>query len=184
MSRGQFEHAFPEIHLQVCDELGMGFVPEIFRCVALIRKELAESSWGMVRNNLCKGNLPRITKELIFSFIATKKTCSYCAIAHQALAIHHGFTDHDLKKILENFELVKNPSLRTVLKLASFSVDNDYLMVSQLYGELITLGFSTDEIAELIGMVSCSLYMVNLADSLGVEIDQEFIDTIERTAYE
>ncbi|MCK5829835.1 MAG: carboxymuconolactone decarboxylase family protein [Methylococcales bacterium] len=180
MSEEKFEHTFPEIHLQVCNELGMGFVPDIFRCVVLIRKELAQSSWEMVRNNLCKGNLPRITKELMFSFIAHKRNCTYCAIAHQALAIHHGFTSEDIKTIQEDFSQVKNLSLRTVLKFASYSVDNEFSMIGSLYSELKALGFSSDEIAELIGMVSCSLYMVNIADSLGVKADKKFIDTIEQ----
>lgn len=179
MSSVNFERTFPEIHQQVCNELGMGFVPDIFRCVALVRVELAKSSWEMVRNNLCSGNLPRITKELVFSFIANKKQCSYCAIAHQALAIHHGFNDQDINKILDNFEYVKNPSLRTVLKYASYSVDNDFSMVSHLHDELTALGFSSDELAELIGMVSCALYMVNIADSFGVKADKEFLDTID-----
>lgn len=184
MSAAAFKQKFPEIHQQICEELGMGFVPDIFRCVALVREELAKSSWDMVRKNLCSGNLPRITKELMFSFIAYKKGCTYCAIAHQALAIHHGFTEQDTNKIIKNIELIKNPALRTVLQFTNYSVDNNFEMVSQLYHELEDFGFTSDEIAELIGMVSCALYMINIAESLNVEPDQEFIDVIEHAVNE
>ncbi|MCK5829861.1 MAG: hypothetical protein KAH20_06120 [Methylococcales bacterium] len=184
MSEKEFEKKFPEIHLQVCHELGIGFVPHIFRCVALIRKELAESSWYMVRKNLCAGNVPRITKELMFSFIANKKKCAYCSIAHQALAIHHGFKEQDIENILENIDQIRNPALRTILKFANYSVDNNFKMVKKIRSELDDLGFSFDEIAELIGMVSCALYMVNIADSLALNIDQKFIDTIKEVTYE
>ncbi|MEC4726089.1 hypothetical protein HWQ46_11070 [Shewanella sp. D64] len=178
LSEEEFKEKFPEIHQQVCDELGMGFVPAIFRCVVVLNPDLALSSWNMVRKNLCSGELPRITKELMFSYIANKKGCNYCMIAHHALALHHGFTGDDMSIILNDMEQIKNPALRLVIKLADASVDNNFDLVARIDEELSSLGFARDEITELVGMISCSLYMVNLADSIGIDIDQRFINTI------
>lgn len=182
MSSTEFEGKFPEIHRQVCEELGMGFVPEIFRCVAIANPDLALSSWNMVRKNLCAGSILRTTKELMFSFIAHKKECSYCEIAHHALALYHGFDEQNVGQILNDISQIRNPALRVVMKLADFSVDNRFDEVARLDIELVNLGFSRDEIAELVGMISCSLYMVNIADSLAVLADQEFRDVISRAA--
>lgn len=182
LSEEEFKNKFPEVHQQVCDELGMGFVPAIFRCVALLNPDLAMSSWNMVRKNLCAGDLPRITKELMFSYIAHKKKCHYCTVAHHALALHHGFTEQDMAVILKDLEQIKNPSLKLVMKLADASVDNDFKRVSKLDNELCSLGFARDEITELVGMISCALYMINLADSIGIDADKRFTDTIDKAS--
>lgn len=182
LSEDKFKAQFPEIHQQVCEELGMGFVPTIFRCVVVLNPDLALSSWNMVRKNLCSGNLPRITKELMFSYIAHKKQCNYCAVAHHALALHYGFSEENMETILNDQDQIKNPSLKLVMKLADASVENDFNLVAKLDEELRSLGFARDEIAELIGMISSSLYMVNLADSIGVDIDQKFTDVIDKAS--
>lgn len=182
LSEERFEKDFPDIHQQVCNELGMGYVPAIFRCIAIINPELALSSWKMVRSTLCSGSLPRITKELVFSYIAHKKSCEYCKIAHHALAIHHGFTEESIKTVFNNVEQIKNPALRLVIMFADSSVDNDFSLVPTLDEKLNDLGFSRDEITELICMISCALYMVNLASSLGIDVDQQFTDIIKHAS--
>lgn len=182
MSVAEFEETFPEVHLQVCKELGMGFVPEIFRCVAVANPDLAFSSWNMVRKNLCSGSIPRTTKELMFSYIAHKKKCDYCDIAHHALALHHGFTEENIAVILDDIQKIRNPSLRAVLKLADLSVNNCFDEYAARDTELVEYGFSRNEITELIGMISCALYMVNLADSLGINVDKKFIDVVSNAS--
>jgi len=179
LSEEQFEKKFPAVHQQVCDELGMGFVPALFRCVVAINPNIALSSWEMVRNTLCSGCLPRITKELVFSYIAHQQSCNYCEVAHHALALHHGFTGESMDDIFNNIEQIKNPSLRLVIKLAEASVTHDFSLLAQVNEELNDVGFEHDEIAEMYGMISCALYMVNLASSLGISVDKKFTNTVE-----
>ena len=182
LSEEQFEKDFPVVHQQVCDELGMGFVPAIFRCIAAINQDVALSSWEMVRNTLCSGCLPRITKELVFSYIAHKQSCNYCEVAHHALALHHGFAGESMDTIFNDIELIKNPSLRLVIKLAHSSLVHDFSLMTQVKEELTDIGFEHDEIAEMFCMISCALYMVNLASSLGISVDQTFINVVKGTS--
>lgn len=182
LSEEQFEKDFPILHQQVCDELGMGFVPVIFRCLAAINKDSALSSWEMVRNTLCTGSLPRITKELIFSYIAHKKHCNYCEVAHHALALHHGFTGESMVTIFNDIEQIKNPSLKLMIKLADISVGNDLSLMHSVHEELSDIGFESDEIAEMISLISCALYMINVASSLGVSVDHKFINIVEEAS--
>ena len=182
LSEEQFEENFPVIHQQVRDELGIDFVPIIFRCLAATNESLALSSWEMVRKTLCSGCLPRITKELIFSYIAHKQQCNYCKVAHHALALHHGFAGESMDIIFNDIELIKNPSLRLVIKLADVSVSNGVSSMSEVHEELNEIGFECDEIAEIISMISCALYMVNLASGLGVSVDQKFTDIVKKAS--
>lgn len=182
LSETQFEKDFPGVHQQVCDELGMGFVPAIFRCMAAINKEVALSSWEMVRNTLCVGNLPRITKELVFSYIAHKQHCNYCEIAHHALALHHGFAGESMDTIFNDIEQIKNPSLRLVIKFAKASVEHKFSLMAQINEELSDIGFEHDEIAEMFAMISCALYMINIASSIGISVDQKFINVVKEAS--
>lgn len=178
MPAEEFEKLFPEIHQQVCEELGMGFVPLIFRMVAGLNPAIALSSWNMVRYNLCSGSMPRITKELMFSYVAHKKNCEYCLTAHHAMAIKHGFSDEEMKTILDDPDNIRNRSLRLLIKFTDASLTNDNERIAICREELVDAGFDSNEIAEVVGMVSCALYMVNIADSLGVEADKGFYDVI------
>ncbi|MEH6446267.1 MAG: carboxymuconolactone decarboxylase family protein [Oceanospirillaceae bacterium] len=180
MSEGEFASRFPDLHLEVCDELGMGFVPNLFRCLANINPELALTSWVMVKNSLCNGELPRVSKEILLSYIAFRRNCEYCHIAHRAMALKFGHSEQDILEIIEDIDSVRNPLLRNILKFGELCLNPDFNAKTQTYHELENLGLEKAEISELIGMVSCSLYLINLADSLVVDIDKRFTDCTNR----
>lgn len=182
MSEEEFEKSFPEINREVCEVLGMGFVPNIFRCLTNVSPELALASWGMVKNNLCSGELSRVSKEIVFSYIAFKRNCQYCHVAHHAMALKFGHDDQDILEIVNDIESIRNPVLKAVLKFADRCVEDDFNASLSMYEELEYIGLEKEEIVELVGMVSCSLYMVNLADSLSVDIDKRFTDYTDKAA--
>lgn len=182
MPEDEFQSRFPEIHDQVCKELGIGFVPEIFRAVVNANPALAQSSWNMVRVNLCAGDIPRITKEILFSYVANQRKCDYCDIAHQALAIHHGCDIPDIPDMFKDINAIRNPPLRAVIQYTDAAITNDYVKQSLLEDDLIGFGFSKEEILELIGMISCAMYMVNIASSIRVTPDRRFNDVVNEHA--
>lgn len=182
MLEEDFEQTYPEIHREVCEVLGMGFVPNIFRCLTNVSPELALASWGMVKNNLCSGELSRVSKEILFSYIAFKRNCQYCHVAHHAMALKFGHDDQDIIEIVNDIESVRNPVLKSVLQFADVCMAHDFNASVEMYEDLEDIGLEKEEIIELIGMVSCSLYMVNLADSLSVDIDKRFTDYTENAA--
>lgn len=180
MSPAEFECKFPDMHQQVCDELGLGFVPNIFRCLIVANPELAMSSWQMVRQNLCRGVVPRMVKELLFSFIAYKRQCNYCHLAHHALALNYGFEHHQVSSLFDNIERLENPTLNAALFFADEATNASFPEPLLSYRRLEKLGFENGELVELLGMISCALYMVNIADGLSVPVDQRFIDVINK----
>lgn len=182
MPESEFEVRFAEVHHEVCTQLGMGFVPNIFRCLANINPALAQASWTMVKNNLCAGELPRVTKEILFSYIAYQRHCDYCHVAHHAMALKFDHDEQDILAIIKDIESVRNPLLRSVLKFGERCLSQDFNANQQIYHDLEELGLEKEEVTELIGMVCCSLYMVNMADSLVVEIDKRFTDVTQNVA--
>lgn len=182
MSEQEFEQRFGEVHTEVCEVLGMGFVPNIFRCLANVSPELALASWVMVKNNLCSGDLPRVSKEILFSYIAHRRNCEYCHIAHHAMALKFGHDEQSIIEIVNDIDSVRNPVLKTVLEFGEMCIQGDFNATAEMYERLEDHGFDKDEVAELIGMVSCSLYMVNLADSLVVDVDERFTDFTNKAA--
>jgi len=182
MSETDFEQRYPEINEEVCTVLGMGFVPRIFRCLANVNPELALASWVMVKNNLCSGKLSRACKEVLFSYIAYQRNCQYCYVAHHAMALKFGHDDQDIVEIVKDIDSVKNPVFKSVLQFGEMCLKADFNGSADIYEKLEDFGLEQDEISELIGMVSCALYMVNLADSLVVDLDQRFIDATSQAA--
>jgi AhpD family alkylhydroperoxidase len=180
MPEQEFESRYPDLHVEVCDMLGMGFVPNIFRCLAHINPELALASWVMVKQNLCNGGLPRVTKEILFSYIAFRRNCDYCHMAHRAMALKFGYSEQNIIDIIKDINSVRNPLLRSILKFGELCLKPDFNAKTQTYNELENLGLDKEDISELIGMVSCSLYMINMADSLVVDIDERFTDYTNR----
>ncbi|GGI78844.1 carboxymuconolactone decarboxylase family protein [Shewanella gelidii] len=176
----EFEQQYPQLHTEVCEKLGLGFVPNIFRCMALVNEPLALSSWQMVKQNLCAGNLPRMVKELLFSFVAYKRRCQYCYIAHHALAIHHGFSEGHVKALFDDIESAEPPILGAVLKFADLATEPHFVDPDSAYKDMQALGLSQSETVEVLGMVSCALYMVNIADGLGLPVDERFITVINQ----
>jgi AhpD family alkylhydroperoxidase len=176
MPESEFEKRFCDINAEVCGTLGMGFVPNIFRCLANVNPELALASWTMVKNNLCSGELPRVSKEILFSYIAYRQNCEYCHVAHHAMALKFGHSEQDILEIVNNIESVRNPLLKSVLQFGELCLKDDIRAFSGMYSKLDELGLDKEEVTELIGMVSCSLYMVNLANCLSVDVDKRFTD--------
>ncbi len=179
MSGAEFEQRYPDIHEQVCEELGLGFVPNIFRCLVNANPQLALASWQMVRTNLCRGVVPRMVKELLFSFIAYKRQCNYCYIAHHALALNYGCEHKQVHSLFDNLESIDNPTLSAVLLLADEATNASFPEPLLSYRRLEKLGFEIEEITELLGMISCALYMVNIADGLRMPVDERFIDVVD-----
>lgn len=182
MSEEEFTQRYPDVNNEVCSVLGMGFVPNIFRALANINPELALASWVMVKNNLCSGELPRVSKEILFSYIAYRRHCKYCHVAHHAMALKFGYAEQDLLEIVNDIDSVRNPVLKAVLKFGEMCLQSNFNGTSDVYNDLEDIGLEREEISEIIGMVSCSLYMVNLADSLSVDIDPRFTEATNKAA--
>lgn len=182
MSEEEFDKRYPEVSKEVCSMLGMGFVPNIFRSLANVNPELALASWVMVRNNLCSGELSRVSKEILFSYIAYRRHCEYCHVAHHAMALKFGHDEQDILEIVKDIDSVRNPVLKAVLQFGEMCLQSNFTGSSDIYENLEDYGLEREEVSEIIGMVSCSLYMVNMADSLVVDVDKRFTDATNQAA--
>ena len=174
----EFENFFPNEDKDIKEMLGLGYVPKLFRAVIAVNPSLAATSWQMVRAILCTGELPRVLKEMIFTVVANTRNCQYCSIAHQAMALRYGLGYAINQQLINDIEKIEPDSTREILKFAVCLTQG-----GGGYGEatdkMLECGVAQENISEIIAIISCSNYMVTLADGLMVEPDEYFYELIE-----
>ena len=157
--------------------LSSPFIPNLFRTLAHDRG-LLQSTWSIVKHSLTQGTLPRTIKEMVFVVVAHERSCSYCETAHRALGKHFGVDKNTLDNLLSNLSDIDPENTREVLTFALKVSRQAYQVVDADYQKLENIGLGKSEIMEITGMVSCALYLTNLADALQVPIDDAFYDIL------
>ena len=174
----EFAKRFPNEDKDIKEMLGLGYVPKLFRTAIAVSPSLAATSWQMVRAILCTGKLSRALKEMIFVVVANARDCQYCSIAHQAMALKYGLEYGVNQQLTRDLEQIQPDSTREILKFAVCLAQG-----KGSYGEatdkMIKSGVDQEDIPEIIAMISCSNYMVTLADGLMVAPDEHFYELIK-----
>ena len=174
----EFAKLFPNEDKDIKEMLGLGYVPKLFRVAIAVDPLLAATSWQMVRSILCTGKLSRVLKEMIFVVVANARDCQYCSIAHQAMAIKYGLEYGVNKQLTRDLEQIQPDSTREILKFA-VSLAQGKGSYSEATDRMLKNGVEQKDIPEIIAMISCSNYMVTLADGLMVTPDEHFYELIE-----
>lgn len=174
----EFAKHFPNEDKDIKEMLGLGYVPKLFRTAIAIDPTLATTSWQMVRAILCTGKLSRVLKEMIFVVVANARDCQYCSIAHQAMALKYGLEYGVNQQLTRDLEQIQPDSTREILKFA-VSLAQGKGNYSEATDKMLKKGVNQEDIPEIIAMISCSNYMVTLADGLMVKPDEHFYELIE-----
>ena len=174
----EFAKRFPNEDKDIKEMLGLGYVPKLFRTAIAVDPTLAATSWQMVRAILCTGKLSRALKEMIFVVVANARDCQYCSIAHQAMALKYGLDYGVNQQLTRDLEQIQPDSTREILKFA-VSLAQGKGNYSEATDKMLKNGVNQEDIPEIIAMISCSNYMVTLADGLMVKPDEHFYELIE-----
>ena len=174
----EFATHFPNEDKDIKEMLGLGYVPKLFRTAIAIDPSLAATSWNMVRAILCSGKLSRVLKEMIFVVVANARDCQYCSIAHQAMALKYGLEFGVNQQLTKDLDQIQPVSTREILKYAVCLAQGKG-SYSEASEKMLKSGVSKEDIPEIIAMISCSNYMVTLADGLMVTPDEHFYELIE-----
>jgi len=174
----EFAKRFPNEDKDIKEMLGLGYVPKLFRTAIAVDPTLAATSWQMVRAILCTGKLSRALKEMIFVVVANARDCQYCSIAHQAMALKYGLDYGVNQQLTRDLEQIQPDSTREILKFA-VSLAQGKGSYSEATDKMLKNGVNQEDIPEIIAMISCSNYMVTLADGLMVKPDEHFYELIE-----
>ncbi|WP_040764668.1 carboxymuconolactone decarboxylase family protein [Novipirellula maiorica] len=159
-------------------QLGLGFpeLPNFVRVQGASPRMLA-GTWGLIKNILLDGSLPRSTKELIFVAIAVDRECHYCRDAHTACCRILGVEDSTIRAVMEGLSEELPERIRDILRFAVKCAAGPHQLRDEDYDSLRQQGLDTEQILEVIAAASMAVYATIIADATLIDTDAMFAST-------
>ncbi|EMI21445.1 Alkylhydroperoxidase AhpD core [Rhodopirellula maiorica SM1] len=134
-------------------------------------------TWGLIKNILLDGSLPRSTKELIFVAIAVDRECHYCRDAHTACCRILGVEDSTIRAVMEGLSEELPERIRDILRFAVKCAAGPHQLRDEDYDSLRQQGLDTEQILEVIAAASMAVYATIIADATLIDTDAMFAST-------
>ncbi|WP_404307802.1 carboxymuconolactone decarboxylase family protein [Neorhodopirellula lusitana] len=154
---------------------GMGFpeVPSFIRVQATSPGMLA-GTWGLIKNILLEGALPRATKELIFVAISVDRECKYCRDAHTACCRILGVEENTIQAVMEGLSEELPDHIRDVLQFAVKCSSGPHQLTDEDFATLRRHGFDDEQSLEVIATAAMAVYAITIADATMLDSDKLF----------
>jgi uncharacterized peroxidase-related enzyme len=160
-------------------------VPKVFIAQGL-RPDLLDPIVAYVNRLMIEAHaLPRNTKELIAAYVSKLNSCDYCVDAHSAMAMAQGYTQEEVKGIIDD---IKGSSLidektKQLLHFSGKITRNAHKVVESDIEGLKNSGCSDEEIFEAVAVSSFFNYINRMADALGAPVEglQEMMAQMQKT---
>ncbi len=150
-----------------------GTIPKVFIAQSL-RPDLLEPVVLYVKRLMIEPHgLNRRTKELIAAYVSKLNSCAYCVDAHSAMAMAQGFTQDEVKSIIEdiNGSTLIDDKTKHILRFAEKITHHAYKVTESEVQALRDIGCSDEEILESIAVTSLFNFMDRMADALGAPVE-------------
>jgi uncharacterized peroxidase-related enzyme len=131
-------------------------------------------SWGLVKNVLVEGLLPRTLKEMMFVAISESRGCRYCAAAHLACCRMLGVEPGVLEELIANVSEISPAKVRDIIVFGLKCARDPRSLDSQDFQGMRAHGLSQSEIMEVISMAALAVYANTIADATGMAPDAMF----------
>ena len=168
------EHA-PEDLKKTYDMIEQKFmmVPKVFAALSLRPDLLEPLVQFVVRLMIDDHKLSRSTKELIAAYVSKINSCAYCVDAHSAMVMAQGFTEEQVKSILEDVSgsPLLDAKTKQLLQYAEKATRHAYKITEEDVQRLHKVGCSDEEVLEGTLVVSLFNFMDRVADALGVPVE-------------
>jgi uncharacterized peroxidase-related enzyme len=135
---------------------------------------VARGTWGLVRNVLVEGQLPRTLKEMMFVAISKDRGCRYCDAAHLACCRMLGVDAATLDTLVERLDELRPERVRALITFGVKCARDPQSLDEADFAGLVRLGLSQAEIVEAISMSALAVYANILADATGIADDEMF----------
>ncbi len=148
-------------------------VPKVFAALSLRPDLLEPLVQFVVKLMIDDHKLSRGTKELIAAYVSKINSCAYCVDAHSAMAMAQGFTEEQVKRILEdvNGSPLLDAKKKQLLQYAEKTTRHAYKVAEEDFQRLRKTGCSDQEILEATLVVALFNFMDRVADALGVPVE-------------
>ncbi len=163
-----------EVFDKIKKALKAPFTPHFFQVWGNSPESL-KGIWPVMNHILTSGKVGRKLKEMIFVAISSLKECHYCEAAHHAFCLSIGVTPEQIEDLVNNYTAVtataqEKAAIDYAVKLAKDANSGD----QHDYNNLIELGFSQEEIMEIIAMSGMAVFYNHLANATKINIDSGF----------
>jgi uncharacterized peroxidase-related enzyme len=135
---------------------------------------VARGTWGLVRNVLVLGEIPRWTKEMIFVAISNDRNCRYCTAAHIACCRMLGVDPKLLQDLVKNVEVIPDLYLRDIILFAVKCSHSPQSLTEEDFDKLRSHNLKQSQIVEIIGMSALAVYANIMADATAMSADEMF----------
>jgi uncharacterized peroxidase-related enzyme len=167
-----------EIFADIQQTLNINFIPNFFQTLAANAPNVLLGTWTVYKQVNWKGMLPPPIKELVFTAISAAKNCHYCETAHLAFCAALNVDSDTLRAVVTDIGQINPAKTRAIVEFGVECALNPISITDEKCESLRKLGMADGEILELIAMVSFSLYAINLADAMKLDIDDDFIQIL------
>ncbi|UZR99893.1 carboxymuconolactone decarboxylase family protein [Chondrinema litorale] len=176
-----YEEASPEvksIYDESMKEMGLPFVLNWLKCQGS-NATLLKGNWEKLKNNMLRGEVPFLLKQLIIYNISSKRGCQYCSVAHGLIAdsLSESLTGDKDVKLTENMEADFIPSsYKVAIQIVTKAAFDPKSITDEDFEELRDEGYSESEIHELLSLADLTNMINTFADISGIKIDNELME--------
>jgi len=176
-----FDEASPEvqeIYRDTMQTMQIPFVLNWFKCQGT-NAILLKGNWEKLKSTLLLGTVPNVLKQLIIYNVSDKRSCDYCAKAH-------GIFANSMAKMIDDridFDITENmdsslipQSFKVAIEVVTKAALDHKGISDEDFQELYEVGFSQNEVQELMAQADLVNMLNTIADLSGIKIDNELIE--------
>jgi len=152
-------------YIDIKNTFGITYTPDFFKILAN-NFTVALGVWEGYKNILASGCLPLQIKEMIFLYVALERKCNYCSSTHLAVCNMVDVNHDNINGLKNDLDLIKPTEIRIVLYFVRDFIKGNSTVLS--LKELNRIGFSEEEVVEIISMITLCNTAVNIALTLEI----------------
>lgn len=139
------------------------------------RPDILEASWGLVKAVLLSGLLPHTLKEMIILAISAQNHCRYCIAIHRQSLAQLGVPHDVIQSCSSDPEFKDLPAAqRNILHFALKAARSPLALSDGDFHALYDQNMSSEEILEVLMVVSFTQFLNSFADASGIVVDGGF----------
>jgi len=151
-----------------------GAVPTFLKVMAL-RPDILEASWTLGNRLMEEPHaLSPITKSLLASYVSKINSAEYCMVANIGKALHLGYTEDELRSILEdvNGTTLIDDCQKAILHFAEKMTRSAHTITESDIQTLRDSGLTDVEILETTSIIGWYNMMNRIVTALGIAADE------------
>jgi len=164
-----------DIYKTIRRELGFGFVPNLFKSMA-ISPTVLRGNWEKVKFTFLSGIVPRTVKEMICVAVSAANRNNYCLKTHLHGLSMMGVDQKILQGLQGNLDELPLPErTKIIIKFALKVTLEPTAVTDKDFSELRDEGLTEEDILEIVSTANLINSLNIYADLAGVDLDECYV---------